>query len=482
MMGRTGFAPARKRSTQSRTRRWWPGLVLAFLLLLNPVIARAQTEQPDRPVYIVQEGDTLWDIAQRFGVALEDLEGANDISDPGQIKAGMELAIPGLEGVQGVLVTREVPFGESLRSLSREVQVPPDMLVRLNHLTSPNELFSGVNLVLPESSAAAAPGQRVALAAGQSLLEAAAAHGANPWAVVRRNGLQGIWDGLPGDVLRLPGGSQDDGPGALPGEIASITIDPLPLVQGGTTVVKLKTTGEVSLTGSLIDHELHFFQDKKNTYVALQGVHALVQPGLYPLAIRATLPGGVPFAFSQLVEVTQGDFYYETLEVNPETIDPANTKPEDDLWNSLPVKATDKRMWNGAFQSPVAPVFADCFPSYFGTRRSYNGSEFNYFHTGLDFCTGSGSDIYAVAAGTVVYTGSLTVRGNATMIDHGWGVYTTYMHQSEILVKVGDHVEAGQLIGLSGGTGRVTGAHLHLEVWVGGVQVNPMDWLQRAYP
>jgi murein DD-endopeptidase MepM/ murein hydrolase activator NlpD len=56
------------------------------------------------------------------------------------------------------------------------------------------------------------------------------------------------------------------------------------------------------------------------------------------------------------------------------------------------------------------------------------------------------------------------------------------MHQSEILVKVGDHVEAGQLIGLSGGTGRVTGAHLHLEVWVGGVQVNPMDWLQRAYP
>ncbi len=68
------------------------------------------------------------------------------------------------------------------------------------------------------------------------------------------------------------------------------------------------------------------------------------------------------------------------------------------------------------------------------------------------------------------------------MIDHGWGVYTGYMHQAEILVEVGERVEAGQLVGLIGGTGRVTGSHLHLEVWVGGVRVDPMDWLERSYP
>lgn len=459
-----------------------PGLILAFLLLFSPVFAKAQTEQPDRPVYIVQEGDTLWDIAQRFGVALLNLESANEITDPSQIKAGVELVIPGLEGVQGVLSTREVQFGENLRSLSREFQVPPNAFVRLNRLTSPNELFSGVTLVIPVNRAGAAPARRVALTAGQSLLESAVVHGANPWTIVLQNGLQGTWDGLPGDVLRVPGGPEDDGPGALPDEIASITVDPLPLVQGGTTVVKLKTAGEASLTGALMDHDLHFFQDKKNTYVALQGVHALASPGLYPLMIQGNLPSGTRFAFTQMVEVIPGDYYYETLEVNPETLDPANTKPEDDLWNSLPLKATGERMWDGILHSPVAPIFADCYPSYYGTRRSYNGSEFTYFHTGLDFCTGTGSDIYAVADGTVVYTGALTVRGNATMIDHGWGVYTAYMHQSEIMVKEGDHVEAGQLIGLSGGTGRVTGAHLHLEVWVGGIQVNPMDWLERAFP
>jgi len=74
------------------------------------------------------------------------------------------------------------------------------------------------------------------------------------------------------------------------------------------------------------------------------------------------------------------------------------------------------------------------------------------------------------------------VRGNATMIDHGWGVYTGYYHQKEIYVQVGDRVQAGQLIGLVGSTGRSQGPHLHFEVWVNGVQVDPLDWLSQTFP
>ena len=68
------------------------------------------------------------------------------------------------------------------------------------------------------------------------------------------------------------------------------------------------------------------------------------------------------------------------------------------------------------------------------------------------------------------------------MIDHGVGVFSAYMHQSEILVKVGERVEQGQLIGKVGNTGRVEGPHLHFEVLVGGVPVNPLDWLIQEYP
>jgi murein DD-endopeptidase MepM/ murein hydrolase activator NlpD len=90
--------------------------------------------------------------------------------------------------------------------------------------------------------------------------------------------------------------------------------------------------------------------------------------------------------------------------------------------------------------------------------------------------------IYAPAPGRVVFAGPLEVRGNATFIDHGWGVYSAYYHQEEIQVQVGDVVEAGQIIGIVGKSGRVSGPHLHWELWVNGVPVEPLDWLARVFP
>ncbi|MCJ7717070.1 MAG: M23 family metallopeptidase, partial [Anaerolineales bacterium] len=66
--------------------------------------------------------------------------------------------------------------------------------------------------------------------------------------------------------------------------------------------------------------------------------------------------------------------------------------------------------------------------------------------------------------------------------NHGWGVYTLYAHQSEFLVQEGDRVNAGDLVGRVGSTGRSSGPHLHWEVWVGGIQVDPLDWLEGSYP
>ena len=109
-------------------------------------------------------------------------------------------------------------------------------------------------------------------------------------------------------------------------------------------------------------------------------------------------------------------------------------------------------------------------------------SSIDYFHSGLDFCGREGTELYAPASGKVDFTGLLTVHGNATVIDHGWGVYTAYDHQSEILVKPGELVEPGRLIGRGGSTGRTTGPHLHWEVWVGGVQVDPVEWLEKPFP
>ncbi len=82
----------------------------------------------------------------------------------------------------------------------------------------------------------------------------------------------------------------------------------------------------------------------------------------------------------------------------------------------------------------------------------------------------------------MVFAGQLPIKGNFTVIDHGWGVYTGYAHQAEILVNVGDVVETGQRIGTIGNTGRSVGPHLHWEVWVNGIPVDPIDWVEKNFP
>lgn len=457
-------------------------VLLCLLALRIAPSARAQEGQPDGPVYVVEEGDSLWTISLRFGVTMAELMEANSISDPGQLAAGARLVIPGLEGLTGVLTTERVPFGENLRSLSRTNRVPQSTLARLNHLTSPAELYAGASLILPVQEEQTPAERRAALEPGQSLLELAVLSGTNPWELVNTNSLSGTWSVVPGDVLHTAGLAEIDGPGALPDYIATMEVSPAPLVQGRTVVVRVAGPPGMELKGQLEGTPLRFFSDPEGGYTALQGIHALAEPGLYQLRLTGNLGESV-FEFSQAVYVTAGGYAFDPpLTVSPETIDPAITQPEDAEWYALPLHFSPEKLWNGRFRVPTPPEFSDCWPSLYGNRRSYNGSPYQFFHTGLDFCGGTGTEIYAPADGIVVFAGPLTVRGNATMIDHGWGVFTGYMHQSEILVEAGERVTAGQVIGKVGSTGRVTGPHLHWEVFAGGIQVDPMEWLERSFP
>ncbi len=484
------------RKTELRIRNisqlLFAGLLLAFSLFPPGAMAFAQTPEPTSPVYIVQDGDSLWSIAVRFGLTLDELSNANNITDPNQLVTGARLTIPGLRNIQGVLTTRSITFGETLRSLSRRHHTSIEALVQLNHLTSPVELFPGSTLVIPEPVENMPAARRAMLLPGQSVFELALLNHVNPWSLVLDNQISNTQQAAPGEVFHITGsGSSQDAetsPGALPQEISSITFKPTVFYQGKIGVIRLTGQEGINLEGMLVDQKLQFFADDDGGYVSLQGIHAMQEPGLYTMTITGTLPlqepyGQPGFSFSQSVLIRRGDYPFDpVLVVSPETIDPAVTKPEDAEWSALAAPVTAEKLWHDQFLSPAPPPFSDCWPSTFGNRRSYNGSAYSYFHTGLDFCGGVGTEILAPAAGVVVFAGPLTVRGNATMINHGWGVYSGYMHQSEIKVEVGDVVEPGQVIGLVGGTGRVTGPHLHWEIWAGGIQIDPMDWLEQVFP
>jgi murein DD-endopeptidase MepM/ murein hydrolase activator NlpD len=90
--------------------------------------------------------------------------------------------------------------------------------------------------------------------------------------------------------------------------------------------------------------------------------------------------------------------------------------------------------------------------------------------------------VVAPAAGTVVLAEPLVVRGNAVVIDHGAGQYTGYWHLSQLVASAGQSVKPGDLIGLVGTTGLSTGNHLHWEMRLHGVAVDPLQWVQQVFP
>lgn len=461
-------------------------ILLLTSILFIPQPAKAQ--EVTGPIYIVQPGDSLSSIASRFSVSLNELMSANGITDPNQLAADQQLVIPGLEGITGLLRTEIINFGDSYSSLMRRTQVPQDVFRKLNHVVSPSEFYVGVSMIIPVRDENQSLNRRTTPKAGESLLEVAVRQRSDPWTLAHFNGLGGSWAALPGDTLFAPGEDNENGGSGLPSSIVSAEISYLPLKQGGTGVVKVGTIPGVSLSGFLIDHELHFFPSEDGTQIALQGVHALIEPGIYPIRLDAVLPDGSKQSYEQSVLVVSGNYPEDPLlYVDAATIDPASTEPELQQLIDTTLPATPTKFWNGDFISPaIAYAESTYFTSRYGNRRTYIGQGTDLkvpgFHTGLDFGGGEGLAISAPAAGQVVFAGPLTVRGNATIIDHGWGVYSGFWHQSKILVQVGQMVQQNETVGLVGGTGRVTGAHLHWELWVNGVQVDPLDWLSQAYP
>lgn len=462
-------------------------LILALLVSTMPTMpVRAQESTPATgPIYIIQPGDSLWSISINFGVSLNDLMAANNITNADNISVGSQLVIPGLPGITGTLATETLGYGDTLKSQSRNMQIPIGLLRRLNHITSPAEVYAGYPLVYL-TSAAKTTTSRFALSPGGTLLEAAIENNTDTWTLSALNGLTGSWDAIPGDILYVPSSENTQPTNGMPVAFQSVEVKPLPITQGGTAKIIVETQPGIQLSGLLVDKPLHFFPLDANKYVALEGTYALLDPGSYPLELDATLPDGTKQSFEQLVVIKSGNYPTDpVLSVATDTIDPTVNDAETQKLTEITAPITATRYWQGGFTNP-SPDFSDCHPSYFGDRRNYLGKgtneTYHSFHSGLDFCGRVGSPIVAAADGVVVFTDMLTVHGNTTIIDHGWGIYSMYSHQSRIDVQVGQQVKAGDQIGLVGETGRVTGPHLHWEIWVNGIQVNPMDWLENVFP
>ena len=180
----------------------------------------------------------------------------------------------------------------------------------------------------------------------------------------------------------------------------------------------------------------------------------------------------------ETIDVEAGDYPTTRLTVEPRYVqlspeDQARANRESAQIAALYAVLTPELYWTEPFQSPIPGITAG---NNFGHRRIFNG-EARAPHSGADLRATTGTPIRAANRGRVVLAKDLFFSGNAVFLDHGLGVYTAYLHLSEIRVTPGTMVERGQVVGLAGATGRVTGPHLHWGVRVLDARVDPFALL-----
>jgi murein DD-endopeptidase MepM/ murein hydrolase activator NlpD len=230
-------------------------------------------------------------------------------------------------------------------------------------------------------------------------------------------------------------------------------------------------------------HEIRFsFDPIVKQWFALAGVGQETKPGAYSLVLHAESSNTAAISFEKKIQIARQRYPRVLLKVAgkytaPDPDDQREIAKDKEIKAGAFKTVSADREWKGSFAAPVDAPISDIF----GVERVFNGSV-QSTHQGLDFRVPAGTPIFAVNSGRVILAQPLFFEGNCVVIDHGQGLLTLYLHMSKFAVKEGDDVGKGQTLGLSGGTGRATGPHLHLAVRWQGVYVDPQVLLGLKLP
>ncbi|MGA9355939.1 MAG: M23 family metallopeptidase [Terriglobales bacterium] len=259
---------------------------------------------------------------------------------------------------------------------------------------------------------------------------------------------------------------------------------PARIVNGSPVVVRVTTPKPVSeVTGTWLGHALAFsFDQRTKTWIALAGASLETKPGSYPINLQAKTSAGQPISFTKQIPVQRQSYPRVVLKV-PERYTAPSADDQREIEQDKKTKEeafkilSPDREWSGSFAPPVTAQISELF----GVQRVFNGSV-KATHQGLDFRVPAGTQVAATNSGKVILARPLFFEGNCVVIDHGQGLLTLYLHLSKFLVNEGDEVKKSQPIGISGGTGRATGPHLHLAVRWQGEYLNPQTLLSFRLP
>ncbi|GAB1421821.1 hypothetical protein MASR2M15_20120 [Anaerolineales bacterium] len=473
-------------------------MLFMAVILSSAIFVLAQEVPTTLQVHVVQKGENLYQIAQAYGVSLQEVATFNQLVDPSNIKVGQRILIPQSTIAQAIV--HIVQPGETLKTIADRYSVSVAYLTELNQIPNANQIYPGQEIMIldtvntalsPTNNEAATVITEVPMISesiihvvrpGETTFRIAEIYKSSVNVIANANHLADPTQIFVGQKLVIPDVKVPQQTGDLPSPITQFSIHPLISIEGGTTSIHLSTSERAELSGTLINQYLNPISNAEGTEHAFMiGIPIFTEPGIYPLELQLTLTNGSQVSFSSYIQIVESHYGFQEIEITDDKIEllsPVGDQYELGLLSDVTRSFTPVKYYTGPLGLPVAAAMN----ASFGAKRSYNGGDYDRYHSGADFAGAPGTPVYAAAAGVVVLKDKLNIRGYCTIIDHGWGVYSLYAHQTEQYVNVGDIVQAGQVIGTVGASGRVTGAHLHWEVWLNGVPVDPIDWLTNVYP
>jgi lysostaphin len=262
----------------------------------------------------------------------------------------------------------------------------------------------------------------------------------------------------------------------------ALTVEPKQPHQGQTVLVKLVLSAAepvpdvefnkdryklFPLTG---EHATSPSAVPDKVFRALIGIPADMAPGSYDLTAGANKIN---------LAVAAGTFGVQRLHLPKEKDNFIASPGEQETVDKAKSTLSDEQLWNGHFKHPSNARIS----TRFGLRRIVNGRPLkDYFHSGLDYAAALGTPVLAGQKGTVILAHKgFKLHGNVVAIDHGQGVISFYIHLKDIAVKEGDMVNAGQIIGHVGQSGRANGPHLHFSIYINGVATDPQQWFSKSF-
>ena len=255
---------------------------------------------------------------------------------------------------------------------------------------------------------------------------------------------------------------------------------PLEASQGELVEVRVGGADVLEVHGLLGHERIYFHSSQPGVYTALLGVDVEAKPATVKLVLTATTAGGEQRQNQIPLKIKAKAYRTESFSVppsfdqmTPETL--AEIRREQAAFARAFANSAGERFWSLPF---VRPVPQEASASSFGSRRIINGVP-RAPHAGTDLSAPAGTEVVATNHGQVVLVGDYFFAGGSVVIDHGGGLYSMYFHLSEIKVEQGAMGRRGDVVALSGGTGRVTGPHLHWGVRLNNTRVDPLDLLRK---